>query len=109
MLPRSTPFQPKQCSEFGLEIISHDKNGNPTVRCKFYAFEGRDKVKIVEGGTRKRKSRGDIKYFTKSFMPLNYRSHLQGQHKESWEAYQQMSNSAREACLQGKINIANTL
>ncbi|CAI5743296.1 unnamed protein product [Hyaloperonospora brassicae] len=45
MLPRTTPFQSKHCLEFGLEIVSWDKYGNPTVRCSFCAFEGRDQHK----------------------------------------------------------------
>ncbi|RHY88241.1 hypothetical protein DYB26_011715 [Aphanomyces astaci] len=93
MPPRTTPFQSKHYLEFGLEIVSRDQHGNPMVRGNFCTFEGRDKVEITEGGTRKRKSRVDVKYFTKPFTPLNYRSHLNGQHKESWEAYQQISNT----------------
>ena len=89
MPPRTTPFQSKQCLEFGLEIFSRDKYGNPTVQCNFCAFEGRDQVTVNEGGTRKRKSRDDTKYLTKTLAPLNYRSHLKGERKESWEAYQQ--------------------
>ncbi|RQM29957.1 hypothetical protein B5M09_013872, partial [Aphanomyces astaci] len=84
-------------------------HGNPMVRCNFCTFEGRDKVKITEGGTRKRKSRVDVKYFTKPFTPLNYRSHLNGQHKESWDAYQQMSTSAKKEYFNDKISSTNTL
>ncbi|RHY65416.1 hypothetical protein DYB30_006099 [Aphanomyces astaci] len=79
------------------------------VRCNFCTFEGRDKVEITEGGTRKRKSRVDVKYFTKPFTPLNFRSHLNGQHNESWEAYQQMSTSAKKEYFNDKISSSNTL
>ncbi|RHZ28071.1 hypothetical protein DYB37_002647 [Aphanomyces astaci] len=109
MPPRTTPFQSKHCLEFGLEIVSRDQHGNPMVRCNFCTLEGRDKVEITEGGTRKRKSRVDVKYFTKPFTPLNYRSHLNGQHKESWEAYQQMSTSAKKEYFNDKISSTNTL
>ncbi|CAI5741141.1 unnamed protein product [Hyaloperonospora brassicae] len=109
MPPRTTPFQSKHCLEFGLEIVSRDTYGNPTVRCNFCAFEGRGQVTVNEGGTRKRKSRDDIEYFTKPFAPLNYRSHLNGKHKESWEAYQQCSTSAKMAYFKDKFQSANTL
>ncbi|RHY05403.1 hypothetical protein DYB36_006565 [Aphanomyces astaci] len=109
MPPRTTPFQSKHCLEFGLEIVSRDQHGNPMVRCNFCTFEGRDKVEITEGGTRKRKSRVDVKYFTKPFTPLNFRSHLNGQHNESWEAYQQMSTSAKKEYFNDKISSTNTL
>ena len=108
MPPRTTPFQSKYCLEFGLDIVSRDKFGNPTVRCNFCAFEARQ-VNFHEGGTRKRKSRDDTKYFTKPFAPLNYRCHLNGQHKESWEAYQQCSTSAKMAYFKDKFQSANTL
>ena len=109
MPPRATPFQSKHCLDFGLEIVSRYKYGNPTVRCNFCAFEGRDQVTVNERGTWKRKSRDDTKYFTTPFAPLNYRSHLNGQHKESWEAYQQFSTSAKMAYFKDKVQSANTL
>ncbi|CAI5741065.1 unnamed protein product [Hyaloperonospora brassicae] len=109
MPPRTTPFQSKHCLEFGLEIVSRDKYGNPTVQCNFCAFEGRDQVTVNEEGIRKSKSRDDTKYFTKPFAPLNYQSHLNGQHKESWEAYQQCSTLAKMAYFKNKVQNANTL
>ncbi|ETV77324.1 hypothetical protein H257_08770 [Aphanomyces astaci] len=47
------------------------------VRCNFSTFEGRDKVEITEEGSRKLKSRIDVKYF-KPFTRLMARNCLLG-------------------------------
>jgi len=82
-----TPFQPKHALEFNLEVCSTDRHGNETVRCLLCVYLGRDKVVIEPGGSRKRKSRSDIKYYNAPFAPHNYRSHNWGQHSEAWTEY----------------------
>ncbi|OQR86203.1 hypothetical protein ACHHYP_10873 [Achlya hypogyna] len=71
---RTTPFQPKHALEYGLELVSTGPSGDQTVRCNFSAFEGRDKVDVGLGSTRKRKNRSTIHYFKKPFKPESYRN-----------------------------------
>ncbi|OQR98895.1 hypothetical protein ACHHYP_07627 [Achlya hypogyna] len=52
-----SPFQPKHALEYDLELVSTGPSGDQTVRCNFCAFEGRDKVEVGLGSTRKRKNR----------------------------------------------------
>jgi hypothetical protein len=44
-------------------------NGDVTFRCLFWLHDGRDVVEVVAGSTRQRKSRSDVKYFQKPFLP----------------------------------------
>jgi hypothetical protein len=88
MVKSKTPFQPKHKLEYALELVSTDDNGDVTYRCLFCLHDGRDVVEVVAGSIRKRKSRSDVKYFQKPFLPHKYRSHHSGQHAESWELYQ---------------------
>jgi hypothetical protein len=109
MLKAKTPFQPKHALEFGLEVCSTDRHGNETVRCLFCVYLGRDKVAVELSGSRKRKSRSDIKYYNASFAPLNYRSHNWGQHNEAWTEYQALSREDKDNFFKDKTNVVNTL
>jgi hypothetical protein len=109
MVKSNTPFQPKHKLEYALELVSTDGNGDVTYRCLFCLHDGRDVVEVVAGSTRKRKSRGDIKYFQKPFLPHKYRSHHSGQHAESWELYQASSTEEKKNFFVGKIKNVNTI
>jgi hypothetical protein len=109
MVKSNTPFQPKHKLEYALELVSTDGNGDVTYRCLFCLHDGRDVVEVVAGSTRKRKSRSDIKYFKKPFLPHKYRSHHSGQHAESWELYQASSTEEKKNFFVGKIKNVNTI
>jgi hypothetical protein len=82
-----------------------------SVRCNFYAFFGRTKVKAGDehvGEKRQRSSRNDTKYWT-SFTPQNYRSHHESQHTDLWAKYSALSNEEKHTHFDGKANHANTL
>jgi hypothetical protein len=79
------------------------------IRCRFCLHDGRDMVEVVAGSTRKRKSRSDIKYFQKPFLPHKYRSNHSGQHAESWELYQASSTEEKKNFFVGKIKNVNTI
>jgi hypothetical protein len=91
-----------------LELVSTDGNGDVTYRCLFCLHDGRDVVEVVAGSIRKRKSRSDIKYFQKPFLPHKYRIHHSGQHAESWELYQASSTEEKNFFV-GKIKNVNTI
>jgi hypothetical protein len=105
----NTPFQPKHKLEYALELVSTDGNGDVTYRFLFCLHDGRDVVEVVAGSTRKRKSRSDIKYFQKPFLPHKYRSHHSGQHAESRELYQASSTEEKKNLFLGKIKNVNTI
>jgi hypothetical protein len=109
MVKSNTPFQPKHKLENELELVSTDGNGDVTYRCLFCLHDGRDVVEVVAGSTRKRKSRSDIKYFQKPFLPHKYRSHHSGQHAEAWELYQASSTEEKKNFFGGKIKNINTI
>lgn len=105
---RNTPFQPKHSLEYGLEVTNEGVDGQ-VVRCKFCLYEGREVVVTGPGSDRKRKSRVDIQYFYKPFTPYKYKSHHEGQHAESWEYYQTLSNEDKIDFFSGKKKLVNTL
>ncbi|CAN0345641.1 unnamed protein product [Lampetra fluviatilis] len=70
---------------------------------------GRDVVEVTGDSGRKRKNRTDIKYFTKPFLPHQYRHHLEGQHKESWMLYQTLSPDEKKSYFNGMAKRTNTL
>ncbi|KDO25012.1 hypothetical protein SPRG_09742 [Saprolegnia parasitica CBS 223.65] len=105
---RTTPFQSKHALEYGLELVATSADGDQTVRCKFCVYEGRDKVEVCPGATRKRKSRTDIQFFKRPFKPENYRSHLK-QHEASWAVYKELSLEKKKVYFTDKISSANTM
>jgi hypothetical protein len=109
MVKSKTPFQPNHKLGYALELVSTDGNGDVTDRCLFCLHDGRDVVEVVTGYTRKRKSRSDIKYFQKPFLPHKYRSHHSGQHAESWELYQASSTEETNNFFVGKFKNVNTI
>jgi hypothetical protein len=109
MVKASTPFQPKHKLVYALELVSTDGNGDVTLRCLFCLHDGRDVHEVVAGSSRKRKSRCDIKYFKKPFLPHKYRSHHSTQHAESWERYQASSTEEKKGFFVGKIKNVNTM
>jgi len=104
-----TPWQPAHRFEYALEVVSTTGNNNIIVRCMFYVYEGRDNVVVDGNSTRKRKSRNDIKYFLKPFLPHKYRSHHDGQHIESWALYKAAAKKDKQHFFDNKIKVANTL
>ena len=64
-----TPFQAKHALEYGVELVKTEKGSVHTVRCLFCVFEGRDSVHVGSMTGRKRRSRQDIKYYMKVFLP----------------------------------------
>ena len=64
-----TPFQVKHALEYGVELVKTEKGGEHTVRCLLCGFEGRDSVHVGSMTGRKRRSRQDIKYYMKVFLP----------------------------------------
>ena len=109
MAPKTTPFQEKHALEFGLELIKTEKGGAQTVRCLLCIYDRRDKVEVGSSTGRKRKSRVDIKYYTKPFAPHNYRSHNTTQHGKAWEEYSELCNAEKREYFTGKTKIVNTL
>jgi hypothetical protein len=75
----------------------------------FCIYEGRDSVVVDGSSTRKHKSRNDIKYFLKPFLPHKYRSHHNGQHAESWVLYKVAAKKDKQYFFDNKIKVANTL
>jgi hypothetical protein len=75
----------------------------------FCVYEGRDNVVVDDSSTRKRKSRNDIKYFLKPFLPHKYKSHHDGQHVESWALYKAATKKDKQHFFNNKIKVANTL
>jgi hypothetical protein len=108
MVKSKSPFQPKHKLEYALELVSTVGNGDVTYKCLFCLHDGHDVVEVVAGSTRKRKSRSDIKYFQKPFLPHKYRSHHSGQHAESWELYQASSTEEKKNFFVSKIKNVNT-
>jgi hypothetical protein len=104
-----TPWQPAHELEYALEVISTAGNGNITVRCMFYVYEGRDSVVVDGSSTRKRKSHNDIKYFLKPFLPHKYRSHHNEQHVESWALYKAAAKKDKQHFFDNKIKVTNSL
>jgi len=104
-----TPWQPAHGLKYALKIVSTAGNGDITVRCMFCVYEGRDSVVVDDSSTRKRKSRNDIKYFLKPFLPHKYRSHHDGQHAESWALYKAATKKDKQHFFDNKIKVANTL
>ncbi|KAF0687742.1 Aste57867_20547 [Aphanomyces stellatus] len=90
-MKKPTPYQPKHDLKYGLEVVRTDDDGDVTLRCLFCVHEGRDEVEVGPHSDRKRKQRSTIKFFKKPFTPHKYRSHHEGQHKESWALYQHLS------------------
>uniref|UniRef100_M4BWZ7 Uncharacterized protein n=1 Tax=Hyaloperonospora arabidopsidis (strain Emoy2) TaxID=559515 RepID=M4BWZ7_HYAAE len=109
MAPKTTPFQEKHALEFGLELIKTEKGGAQPVRCLFCIYDRRDKVKIGRSTGRKRKSRVDIKYYTKPFSPQNYRSHNTTQHGKAWAEYSELCKAEKREYFTEKTMIVNTL
>jgi hypothetical protein len=105
MVKSKTPFQSKNKLEYDLELVSTDGNGDVTDKCLFCLHDGRDVAEVVAGSTRKRKSRSDIKYFQKPFLPHKYRSHHSGQHAESWELYQASSTEEQNFFVDKMKNV----
>ncbi len=65
---------------------------------------------MVDGSSMwKHKSRNDIKYFLKPFLPHKYRSHHDGQHAESWALYKAAAKKDKQHFFDNKIKVANTL
>jgi hypothetical protein len=96
--------------DYALELVSTDGNDDVTYRCLFCLHDGRDVVEVVAGSARKRKSRSDIKYFEKPFLPHKYRSRHSGKHAESWELYQASSMEEKKPFFfVGKIKNVNTI
>jgi hypothetical protein len=89
--------------------VSTDGNSDVTYMCLFCLHDGRDVVEVVAGSTRKRKSRSDITYFQKPFLPHKYRSHHSGQHAESWELYQASSTEETKNFFVAKIKNVNRI
>ncbi len=104
-----TPWQPAHELEYALEVVSIAGNGDITVRCMFCVYEGRDSVVVDDNSTRKRKSRNDIKYFLKPFLPHKYRSHHDKQHAELWALYKAAAKKDKQHFFDNKIKVANTL
>ncbi len=104
-----TPWQPAHGFKYVLEVVSTVGNSDITVRCMFCVYEGRDNVVVDCSSTRKRKSRNDIKYFLKLFLPHKYRSHHDGQHAESWALYKAATKKDKQHFFDNKIKVANTL
>ncbi len=104
-----TPWQPTHGLKYALEVVSTAGNGDITVRCIFCVYEGRDNVVVDSSSTRKRKSRNNIKYFLKPFLPHKYRSHHDGQHAESWVLYKAVAKKDKQHFFDNKIKVANTL
>jgi len=104
-----TPWQPAHGLKYALEVVSTAGNGDITVRCMFCVYEGRDSVVVDGSSTRKCKSRNDIKYFLKPFLPHKYRSHHDGQHVESWALYKAAAKNDKQHFFDNKIKVANTL
>jgi hypothetical protein len=74
-----TPWQPAHGLEYALEVVNTAGNDDITIRCMLCIYEGRDSIVVDDSSTQKRKSRNDIKYFLKPFLPHKYRSHHDGQ------------------------------
>lgn len=110
---KDAPFQPKHALEYGLEVVmTNQEDKVQTVRCRFCAFEGRDRKAVgITTGQRKRACRQDVKYFCKPFLPFNFRKHLEGQHAKSWEYYQALSIEDKMSYFTGKTTkrVVNTL
>ncbi len=104
-----TPWQPAHRLEYALEVVNTVGNDDITVRCMFYVYEGRDNVMVDGSSTRKHKSRNDIKYFLKPFLPHKYRSHHNRQHVESWALYKATTKKDKQHFFDNKIKVANTL
>jgi hypothetical protein len=104
-----TPWQPTHGVEYALEVVSIAGNGDITVRCMFCIYEGRDSIMVDSSSTRKRKSRNDIQYFLKPFLPHKYRSHHDGQHTKSWALYKAVAKKDKQHFFANKIKVANTL
>ncbi|ETK84899.1 hypothetical protein L915_10185, partial [Phytophthora nicotianae] len=107
-MKKPTPFQPSHALAYDVEVVATASNGDVTCRCKFCLYEGRDVVDVGVSG-RKRKQRGDIKYFNKPFVPHEYRSHHVGQHAASWTRYQTLSADEKKSFFDGKTKITNLL
>jgi hypothetical protein len=75
----------------------------------FCVYFGRDKVVVEPGGSHKRKSRSDIKYYNAPFAPQNYRNHNWGQHSEAWTEYQVLSREDKDNFFKDKTSVVNTL
>jgi hypothetical protein len=110
-MPRKakTPWQPAHGLEYALEVVSTTGNGDITVRCMFCVYEGRDNIVVDGSSTRTCKSRNDIKYFLKPFLPHKYRSHHDGQHAESWALYKAATKNDKQHFFDNKIKVVNTL
>ncbi len=104
-----TPWQPAHELEYALEVVSTTGNGDIIVRCMFCIYEGRDSVVVNGSSTRKRKSRNNIKYFLKPFLPHKYRIHHDGQHAELWALYKAAAKKDKQHFFDNKIKVANTL
>ncbi len=104
-----TPWQPTHGLEYALEVVSTAGNDDIIVRCMFYVYEGQDSVVVDGSSMRKRKSRNDIKYFLKPFLPHKYKSHHDGQHTESWALYKATTKKDKQHFFDNKIKVANTL
>jgi hypothetical protein len=92
-----------------VEVVSTAGNGNITVQCMFCVYEGQDNVMVDGNSTQKCKSRNDIKYFLKPFLPHKYRSHHDGQHAKSWALYNAVAKKDKQHFFDKKIKVMNTL
>ncbi|KDO33799.1 hypothetical protein SPRG_01678 [Saprolegnia parasitica CBS 223.65] len=93
-------FKQKHALKYGLKLVSSTADGDQSVQC---VYEGRDKVEITAGSTRKRKERNSAHHFKMPFRSQNYVS-LHKQHQASWEVYQSLSMEDKMDYFKGKVS-----
>lgn len=103
---RSTPFQPKHESEYGLKIMERHANSSKvvSVACQFCTTFGRE-AKIGS----KRSRTANIKYFRAPFRPEHYRRHMETQHPERFNEYLEASGEEKAKFFDEFTPASNTL
>ena len=105
---RVKPFREEHQLEYGLEVASRKPTTKEvdSVRCKFCIAFGKEGASTA---ARKRKVTDNIKYFTRSFRPDNYKSHLKT-HSEKWAEYQALNDQEKRVFFDLRaVKYINTL
>ena len=103
---RSTPFQRKHESEYGLKVVERQANNSRViaVACQFCTTFGRE-----EKVGSKRSRTANIKYFRAPFRPEHYRKHAETQHPERFNEYREASKEEKAKFFDNFTPASNTL
>lgn len=109
---KRTGFQPQWLSKFALRVASVDpETANvQTLACRFCETFGREKVPLAAAadGTAKRRRTTNVKQFKAPWRSDNIAHHARDQHERRFNEYQALTDSQKEAYLEGPASIAHS-